>query len=53
MNLNSDFNRKVEEISPVPQPPRIYMVYIYDKSKFENINQKDLRKMLNEISMGE
>jgi mRNA-degrading endonuclease RelE of RelBE toxin-antitoxin system len=28
---------------------RVYMVYIYDKSEFENVSQKDLVRMIKEI----
>lgn len=28
---------------------RVFLVYIYDKSEFENISQKDISKMINEI----
>lgn len=28
---------------------KVYMAYIYDKSDFENISQKDISKMINEL----
>jgi len=30
-------------------PARLYLVYIYDKSEFESLSDKDLRKMIKEI----
>lgn len=29
---------------------RVYLVYVYDKSEFENISRKDIIKIINEIA---